>query len=113
MYEYTLDSLLKEFMKFDTPYTEQPRIYSPVLTRTDTADIITYDVPGFVREEIEIKVSDKIAIWLDGKRGKKVVAYTVNRNKADVANITSSLEHGVLTITIPYKKEETFTIKID
>jgi HSP20 family molecular chaperone IbpA len=66
---------------------------------------VELDLPGYKKENIKIKVENKVLIVsVDGARGKKNFEYKIN-DVADTSRITSTLLDGVLTIIIPVKED--------
>ena len=87
------------------------------LVDSDDAFVVTVDVPGFDRNEIDLRVSDQ-TLWLEGERKEATEEGTENylrherrqrtirrsiRLPAPVnpSEVTATLRNGILTITVP------------
>jgi HSP20 family molecular chaperone IbpA len=86
--------------------------YNPVkVDNVEDKSIIKVDVPGYKKSDIVVDVEeDKLNIKLDGNRGKK--QYRFKLTDADLDNITSKLEDGILEIVVVSKKTNKKTIEI-
>jgi HSP20 family molecular chaperone IbpA len=82
------------------------------LKNKEDATVLSLDLPGFKRSEIKvIATKNNLKISVDGTRGKKSYVYTL-RDIADYKSITSKFEDGVLTITIPFKKNTDDSVEV-
>ena len=80
------------------------------------ADTLEVDIPGYAKEEIDIKLDKGIlTITANNKaRGAFKTAYTLNVNKIHLDTLTSTLLNGVLTFEwkSPEPKETSKKIEI-
>lgn len=70
------------------------------VTDTEKGYILTMDLPGFKREEIDLTLKDR-HLTVRAKHGSRMVDRTiVLGSDIDAATITAKLEDGVLSITV-------------
>lgn len=97
--------VMEDLSHISTNYSSPRYDIEPV----DNATIITMEVPGYKQGDIGISV-DKNDLIITGtisyreKENNFCRIWALNGNY-EKDNITAQLEHGILTITIPYKKE--------
>ena len=79
----------------------------------DDKSLITIDVPGYNKCGAKIVLENNVLlVYFTGKRGDKKYKFKINE-LADIENITSKMEDGVLEISVPKSKEKTKEVKIE
>jgi HSP20 family molecular chaperone IbpA len=70
-------------------------------------------IPGFKKSDIKISATQYF-LKIDAKNEKRSFTEKINlANKVDIQNISSKLEDGILTITLPKKSSETNAVLVD
>lgn len=79
---------------------------SEAIHETPESWVIRYDLPGFAKENVSLKVEQEILRLTaetptDNPFGQKVERQWKLGSRIDVANVSATLENGVLEITLP------------
>lgn len=136
------DVMEQFFERVSTEFAEGSRAGLPVSTRTgrsdrlsaDVADRedafeVTVDVPGFDRDEIDLRVADdRLVITVEDERssesGQGVFIHRERSHRSltrtldlpagiDEAAVQATLTNGVLTVTLPKLAEAASSVEID
>lgn len=76
------------------------------VTKTDNSYIIELPIPGIKKEEVDIKVNDKILLIKSNNDNKyigKINKKYILPDYIDFDSIKANIELGILTIDLPFK----------
>ncbi len=101
-------------------FSENYQIIKTNVVENDENYVLNLIIPGFSKDEIEINV-EKNTLNIQTAEAKKIAGINYEKiNKkydlpidVDKENIVSSLENGILTITIPKLEKSIITKKIE
>jgi HSP20 family protein len=99
------------------------------LVDRDDAFVVTVDVPGFDRNEIDLRVSDQ-TLWIEGDRreeaGEEAESYLRRERRHESmrrsirlpaavkpSEVTAKLRNGILTVTIPKAEPASESRKVE
>ena len=100
---------------FTTALFEEFYNFSDVIADNGTEFVATIDVPGVSKEDITLDIQDGyLEVKAERKSNKTVkTRYVKVSNKVDQQNIKASLTDGVLTVTLPKKKQKKIEITVE
>jgi len=89
------------------------------IVEDENAYILSMAIPGYTKEQVEIKVSDGFLIIKNKNENKDSMKFKVKEfdyvtfkrsfklgNSVDIANIKARMEQGILSITLNKKEEQ-------
>lgn len=108
---FFIDKLFKDLIDINLEDFDA-KIKTNIYT-SDNGNIFEFAIPGVEKKDIEITFNDNVlAIKTNNANGSKKERSFKICYKVDTDKITSSLENGILRVTMPKLAEENKSIKI-
>lgn len=108
-YVHTADQIaqnIRDYVYWTTPLENEVHSWITENKESNYYDV-SIELPGYLKSEIEVKAENGVLdiAAKNAKRGAKACRHLLGED-IDTANISASLENGILTVILPKKKEK-------